>query len=268
MKCSLGRSNADRNATMPRIAQKVLLSLVMAALFLIHGCFPRTTVPMRVLEYGSMDATENKHLMIFLRGMGGNAEDFYDHGIIHEIRVRGLPFDVAVPDAHFGYYRTRTLEERLKQDVIQPARSKGYRQIWLAGFSMGGLGSLFYLRQYQDDVDGILLISPFMGWDPILEQIDAAGGVRHWTAKENTDDWQHLIWGWVKTYADNPEAYPPIFLGYGTRDGMVGKGPLLLSDALKKERVFAISERHDYKGFKLIWKMHLDRLEGQFKMLP
>lgn len=253
----------------PLMAAKwVLLCLVSASLSLTQGCFPRTSVPIPVLEYGRMDASENKHLMILLRGMGGSPEDFSKHGIIQEIRSRGLPFDITVPDAHFGYYKSRTLEERLKKDLIEPARSKGYRQIWLAGFSMGGLGSLFYLRHYPKDVDGIILVSPFMGWEPILEQIDRSGGIQHWKPKENTDNWQHLIWGWVKSYTDNPDAYPPIFLGYGTQDGMTGKGPVLLSASLQEERFFSIPGRHDYRTFKSIWEIHLDRLEQRFEKMP
>ena len=47
----------------------------------------------------------------------------------------------------------------------------------------GGMGSLFYLRSFKEDVDGVLLISPFMGWDAILGQIDPAGSTGHWNPK-------------------------------------------------------------------------------------
>lgn len=250
------------------MAKSVLLCWAAACLCFTNGCFPRAAIPIPVLEYGRMDASENKHLLVLLRGLGGSSEDFHEHGLIQEIRTRRLPFDISVPDAHFGYYRSRTLEQRLKMDVIQPARRKGYRQIWLAGFSMGGLGSLFYLKRYQNDVDGVILVSPFMGWDPILDEIEASGGIHHWTPKRESDNWQHLIWGWVKNYIDAPEAYPPIYLGYGSQDGMTGKGPALLSAALPKERVFAVTGRHDYKTFISIWNAHLDRLEQRFKQLP
>lgn len=244
--------------------------LCLAAVFLAlgSGCFFRTDIPIPNLEYRRMDASRQKNLIILLRGLGGSPEDFYKYGLIQEIRKRQLPFDILVPDAHFGYYRSRSLEERLRKDLIQPAFEKGYKKIWLAGFSMGGLGSLFYLRSHKQDIDGVILTSPFMGWSGIIEQIDSSGGVRHWKPKEQSDDWQQMIWAWVKTYAENPDAYPPIFLGYGQNDGMTGEGPALLEPCLPAERVFSVPGGHDYKTFKNIWSIHLDRLQDRFRQLP
>lgn len=250
------------------MGKSILIGLMAVGLCLTNGCFPRAAIPIPVLEYGRMDASENKNLLIFLRGMGGSPKDFDKHGLIQAIRSRRLPFDVSVPDAHFGYYKSRTLEERLKKDLIQPARQKGYQQIWLAGFSMGGLGSLFYLKRYKKDVDGVILVSPFMGWENILNEIEISGGIEDWEPKRNSDNWQQLIWGWVKSYADTSDLYPPIYLGYGTQDGMTGKGPALLSAALQDDRVFNIKGRHDYKTFISIWNIHLDRLEQRFAQLP
>ena len=101
-----------------------------------------------------------------------------------------------------------------------------------------------------------------------MNQIDAAGGISHWHPNADSDNWQHLIWGWVKDYARAPEAYPPIYLGYGTGDTMTGIGPALLSAALPKENVFTVSGGHTYKTFKTLWKTHLDRLHHRFQSLP
>lgn len=245
-----------------------LLVLMTSGIFIFSGCFARPTVPIPMIRYGPTDATENKNLLILLRGLGGNPEDFDKHGLIQEVRSRKIPFDIVVPDAHYGYYRSESLDERLKTDLIDPARKKGYQQIWLAGFSMGGLGSLFYLRNFKEDVDGVLLISPFMGWEAILNGIDAAGGIDAWVPPISSDSWQYLIWSWVKQYEQAPEDYPPIYLGFGRDDWITGKGPSLLSAALPEDRVFAIAGGHTYKTFKLIWKRHLDRLTHRFKELP
>ncbi len=244
------------------------LLLIISSIFLLSGCFPKPSIPIPRLDYGPMDASENKNLLILLRGIGGKPEDFEKYGLIEEIRSRNLPFDVVVPNAHFGYYKSETLEERLKEDIIDPARAKGYQEIWLAGFSMGGLGSLFYLRSFADDVNGVILSSPFMGWETILKEIDAAGGIQHWTPNKESDNWQQLIWRWVQQYQKAPSSYPPIYLGYGAGDVMTGNGPILLSTALSKERVFTVPGGHTYKTFKKIWKTHMDRLESQFQNLP
>ena len=62
--------------------------------------------------------------------------------------------------------------------MIDPARREGKDNIWLVGFSMGGLGSLLYLREHPEYIEGVCLIAPFLGDEEIIEEIQAAGGVR------------------------------------------------------------------------------------------
>lgn len=237
-----------------------LVGLCLATLFLA-GCLRPATAPLAALTYGDMHAHQHKNLLVLLRGMGSNHEIFAREGIIDEIRRRQLPFDIVAPDLHFGYYRAQNLEERLKADIIDPYRRQGYEHIWLAGFSMGGLGSLFYLRSYPEDVDGALLISPFIGWDRIIDEIEAAGGVGQWRKTGNdTDDWQRLLWTWIKAYAADPDAYPPVFLGYGAEDDTVDGGPRLLATVLPAERVLVIPGEHDIPTFKTIFFRQLEEM--------
>ena len=231
----------------------------------ISGCSYQTQIPIPVLEYGETDASKNKNLLIFLRGIGGNIEDFEKYGLVDDVKSRNVPVDIVIPDAHFGYYHSESIVRRLKIDIIDPAREKGYQKIWLAGFSMGGLGSLLYLKNYPTDIDGVLLISPMLGWNPICEEIADAGGISKWEPGANKDqNWEYLIWGWIKEYTKSPQKYPPIYLGYGSDDYIVGSGPILLGTALPKDHVFSIPGNHDYKTLRKIWQKHLDRLEKQF----
>lgn len=174
---------------------------------------------------------------MLLRGIGDSNAIFEDQGIIDEIRRRRLHFDVAAPDTHFGYYKARTLQERLKSDIIDPARNSGYKQIWLAGFSLGGLGSLFYMRSYPGDIDGVVIISPFLGWNDIIDEVKGAGGITYWqNITTDPDDWSRLIWSWIMEYAANPECYPPLYLGYGNNDWLSNDGPPLLATIMTVER--------------------------------
>ena len=91
-------------------------------------------------------------------------------------------------DAHYGYYGRRTLRERLAQDVVLPARSR-YREVWLVGISMGGMGALSYVAQYPDHIARALLLAPYLG----------------------ETEW---MWRWIR---DQP-AHPRLYLGYGSRD--------------------------------------------------
>ena len=73
---------------------------------------------------------------------------------------------------------------RLREDVIGPARSGGYSTIWLVGISLGGLGAGLYTGHYPGDVASLVLLAPFLGEAPIIEEIAAAGGVRTWNPGE------------------------------------------------------------------------------------
>jgi pimeloyl-ACP methyl ester carboxylesterase len=241
---------------------KTLLLLGLSFPFL-YSCTPE--VPIQVLEYGEMDASEHKNLFVILRGRGGSHYDFEEHGIIDEVRRQKLPFDIVAPAAHFGYYRTETLPERLKHDIIEPARAKGYSNIWLAGFSMGGLGSLFTVRKYPDLVEGVILVSPFLGGSSILNEIEKAGGLSGWSRPEGTEGkWPYDLWDWIGQYRETPDRFPEIHLGYGDDDRMTKGGPALLIPSLKPENHFAVPGGHDYETFKEIWRLHMERLAGKY----
>lgn len=241
-----------------------------AMLLFLGLCWPLTTactpeVPIQVLEYGKMDASHHRNLLVILRGRGGSHYDFEEHGIIDEVRKHRLPFDIVAPDAHFGYYRTETLPDRLKHDIIDPARAKGYTDIWLAGFSMGGLGSLFTVRKYPDLVAGVILVSPFLGGNSVIGKIEKAGGIRNWSRPAGTEGkWQYDIWAWIKQYSETPDRYPEIHLGFGDQDSVINGGPALLARSLEPGNHFTIPGGHDYETFKEIWRLHMERLADKF----
>jgi pimeloyl-ACP methyl ester carboxylesterase len=234
---------------------------VFAAL-LLAGCVAAPTVPIASLSYQSDSSTRQRNLMVLLRGFGADNTIFDEEGIIDEIRKRQLPFDVIAPDTHFGYYQSKTIEDRLKHDIIDPARRQGYEQIWLAGFSMGGLGSLLYVRRYPNDIDGVLLSSPFLGRESIHREIRHAGGVAAWSAtSDDPQDWERMLWSWIKNH--DPATIPPIWLGYGNSDVLTADGPPLLATVLPVERVFTVPGNHTVSTFKAIFLRHLNTLARQ-----
>lgn len=239
---------------------------IFAALFL-SGCstippMPEAAVPLSYLSYRTDSTAQHRNLLVLLRGYGQDNTIFAAEGIIDEVRRRRLPFDVIAPDAHFGYYRSQTIETRLKEDIIDPARRQGYEHIWLAGVSMGGLGCILYLRKYPGDVDGVLLTSPFLGWPSILREINSAGGVTAWRrTTDDPHDWERMLWSWIK-YHDFAAA-PPVWMGYGDHDDLISDGPPLLASLLPPKRVFTVHGEHDIATFKAILLRHLDTLAGQ-----
>lgn len=244
-----------------------LITLVIILLCLT-GCTPATTVPLSTLQYGTMDARQHKNLLVLLRGIGGSHKDFETLGAIKMIRQLQLPFDVVAPNTHFGYYKERSVVERLHHDVIAPAKQQGYQQIWLAGFSMGGLGSLFYLRERADEIDGVMLISPFLGWDPIIHEIKEAGGLALWQPEPAADsDWEHMLWSWLKTYPQQSTDRPPLYLGYGRNDLIADEGPPLLATILDPQHSLDVSGGHTNNVMLKIFYRLLSRLSPQFLAL-
>lgn len=246
--------------------RSITLLLLLSIAAGLSACAP--AVPIPVLEYQKSAQVQQTNLLILLRGRGGSYRDFEKFGIVQEVKKRNLPFDIVVPDAHFWYYMNESLHERLKYDIIDPAKDKGYKNIWLAGFSMGALGGLFYLIEYPDnDIAGVLLCSPFLGYD-VPQEINSQGGIAAWSPPSGKEKgWQYRLWNWVKGYQNNPAAHPPIILGYAEQDSITGQGPTLLATALSEENVFSLPGGHDYPTFQAIWRQHMDRLELQWRKL-
>jgi pimeloyl-ACP methyl ester carboxylesterase len=238
------------------------ISLKSLALILvitvILGCY--TNAPLKTLYYKTEEHAYQKKMVIFLRGRGGSHKDFASKGFVNEIKTRKLPFDMAAPNAHQGYYFGETLVPRLKADIIEPAKAKGYETFWLVGVSMGGLGALMYARQHPKDVEGVCLISPFLGYDKIIREIADAGGIRKWDPGEYdpNDDWQRMFWHWLKQCSDGEIQMPSIYLGYGTEDTFAtAQG--LLGDILPGDHVFTTSGGHTPETMKKLWCIFLEK---------
>jgi pimeloyl-ACP methyl ester carboxylesterase len=242
-----------RKDRLARISLCLLLAVSLTA------CALPTNAPLDVLRYrADMDGAPNQRLFVFMRGMGGSHRSFEKERLVDDMRARRLPFDMVAPNAHFGYYSGRTLVHRLKADVIDPALEQGYREIWLIGFSMGGLGSLLYRMEHPEDITGVCLIASFLGYGAIIKEIAAAGGVRRWEPGlyDPTDDWQRMLWHWLKSdIADDPAC--AVYLGFGTRD-TYRRGQELLSAVLPADSVYTVDGGHDYPTFLALWRMFLD----------
>jgi pimeloyl-ACP methyl ester carboxylesterase len=242
-----------RNQTWSKFICVAVVSL------LLGGCALFGRAPLHFLTYpGLEEPLDEKRLIVFMRGLGGSHESFEKEGLVDDIRDRNMPYDMAAPNAHFGYYLGRTLIDRMKADLIDPAKAEGYEEIWLIGFSMGGLGSLLYLREHPDDIQGVYLIAPFLSLGFIQNEIIKAGGLRQWDPGEYDpeDDWQRALWHWLKDeVADNPEMN--IYISYGTEDTYV-KGQQLLAEVLPPDRVTALTGGHNYETFRTLWQALLD----------
>lgn len=97
---------------------------------------------------------------------------------------------------------------------------------------MGGMGTLLYERQYPGEMDGLVLLAPYVGDRELLGEIRDAGGLTRWQpgpAPEaiNADNFQRELWrhlqGWSKPGSPRPQQ---VWLAYGDKDRLGQARPL------------------------------------------
>ena len=205
-------------------------------------------------------------VVIVLPGFGVDVEEMKERNIAAAIHSAWPHADVVLANANFAYYRARNVVERLHEDVVGPVRARGYKHIWLAGASMGGLGALLYEREHPRVVSGIVLFAPFLGEPPLLNEIRAAGGVQKWepgplTAEMDLRNYQRHLWKRLRAIAESPELARRVWLACGT-DDFLRSGSELLASALPKEN-FIIEEPggHTWKTWTRLTKSLFSRIQ-------
>lgn len=199
-------------------------------------------------------------LVVLLPGRFAEPEEFRGARFADAVEARGLHIDLVAVDAHLGYYRNRTVIERIKADVVDHARAAGYDEIRIAGTSLGALGGLIYLREHPGDLAGVLAIAPFLGDDAVIREIEAAGGPAAWKAPEvlAVDDVGRRLWAWLSRGRPGAESVP-LDLGWGTSDDF-DRSNRLLAGMLLPERTYPVDGGHDFAAWGRVWEEYLDRV--------
>ena len=225
----------------------------------LAGCatqLPVTTPIDQIYFQSGTSASQN--LMVLLPGIGDAPKAFLDRGFIEAVRARNIDADLVAVGAHWGYYDKHMIVERLHHDVILPARAKGYRHIWLVGISLGGWGSLQYVRQHANEVTGMLLLAPFLGEKQIFDEVQAAGGLDAW-CPDLADPWdeQRLVLAWLRDFKQS-ETPLKFYLSYGASDRFAP--PLgRYAARLPPQQVDVIAGGHDWRTWLRLWQQFLDR---------
>ena len=243
---------------------RVLRALLTATPLVGAGCnlfFPAPT-PMRTVERTADASHRSRCLVVFLPGFGDDENAFVEHGFPDAFRARGLPIDSISTGATYGYYSRRTVLARLREDVIGPARAKGYEQIWLVGVSMGGLGSLLLAKDQDPNLAGVFLLAPYLGDEDLFEEIDKAGGLARWQPGPIAEgDYQRDIWRYLKHVTETPQGPPALYLGAGDKDKL-SHGHRLLSAALPADHAYSTPGGHDWGP----WSNPLGRLPRSLRL--
>jgi len=234
--------------------------MAVLSAFFLSGCYREAKVPIPAIYYETNAMKDNCMLFVYLPGNGDSPDAFEKNGLFKSVQEQGITADMVGVDAHMGYYLNNSIVGRLKEDVIGPAGARGARNIWLVGNSLGGLGSLMYIRKHPDEIAGVVLLGPFVGDKEIIEEIKRSGGLKNWEPGIFSEtDWQRQLWAWLKEYVNAGHYTPPVYLGYGKGDRFA-YGQELLAQNLPQERVIAIEGGHDWQTWSALWKLFLGRI--------
>lgn len=241
-----------------RLATAGRLGAAGLAACLAAGCFSArpTTVPMATVTLAPAPAGEPDCLILLLPGRGDSPDDYAAAGFAEIAANQGIDAEVVAVDSHMGYFRDRSLLQRLEEDVIAPAKARGVEEIWWVGISLGGLASLLVLDERPEAVDGVVLLSPFLGEGPAIERLVEQGDLASWTPDPELpagpDDLWRRLWLILQRETANPADGPPLYLGFGDHDRYV-EAHRVLAAALPEERVRVVPGGHDWDAWSLLW---------------
>jgi pimeloyl-ACP methyl ester carboxylesterase len=200
--------------------------------------------------------------VLLMPGRHSRAADFAAHGFVQAVEERGLNVEVLAVDAHLGYYLEkgyRSLPARLHEDVVLPAMGRGCRQVWLVGTSLGAMGSVAYAKRYPAAVAGVVLLGAYLGEEPILDEIERAGGLARWTPAGSVGyPYEVRTWHWLQRYTEPIRPpLPELYLGYGERDPYQHASRLLAPALLADHVLVAPHGGHDWDTWLGLWKRFL-----------
>src|ERR1700675_1507165 len=186
--------------------------LICLAALGLAGCLAigDSQVPIATQTLAAPLASAQRTPVIVLPGFGVDAQEMKDRGVAQVIQGAWPEADVLLSSATFAYYRDGKLVPRLHDEVVAPALRAGYRRVWLAGVSLGGIGALLYEREHPGTLTGVVLFAPFLGSNGLLGEVRACGGARSWEpgplpAEMNAENYQRQVWKMVKGWADQPD---------------------------------------------------------------
>ena len=206
------------------------------------------------LTYKAPVAVGSRKLLVMLPGVGMAAGEFAEQGLVDDVHARGLAVDVIAARPDIELYLDGTVAACLQRTIIEPALAQGYRRIWLLGISLGGMGALLHASAYEGQVEGLVLLAPFLGTPGTIAEIDEAGGLAAWSAAHSAAvDTEKQALVWLQNFTAKRPAAPALYLGYGS-DDRFARGHRLLAQELPDANVVTEKGGHDWAAWRPMWQ--------------
>jgi pimeloyl-ACP methyl ester carboxylesterase len=240
--------SSDCTRHMPR--RTVVHGLLSAALALSWGC-----VNFDVEEIASPEAKQGRRpsvLMVFVTGFGDKPEKVREHRVLETLETCVGPIDTIIVYHEAMEYLTGSFSAELHRRVTRNPRYRRYERRILVGFSSGGTAALDYATRYADAFDALILYAPFLGPSYVIKEIDAAGGLAHWTPQGPVEPPERL-WLWLRQYAAGEISNPPTYQLWSRGDD-IAPGLSLLEGHIPADRMVISDEgQHGWEAFNQLW---------------
>jgi pimeloyl-ACP methyl ester carboxylesterase len=210
---------------------------------------------MRTLVEGALGARSSR-LLVLLAGTFSTPEDFVREGFVEAAREHGIESEIVMAETRLAWFADGSMVERIREAIVVPALGRGATRIWFAGISLGALASLCYAARRPGELEGMVLISPDPGTRPILNEIEASGGLAMWQPTIGPEgDLEREAWRWLACRgADEPEVH--CYFGSGDR---FAEGQRKMARTLPAARVHEVPGGHEWKDWRRMWNEILER---------
>ncbi len=197
---------------------------------------------------------DSKLLLALLSGTYSEPEDFVREGFPAAAREQGIDAELVMAEVRAAWFADGSVVERIRSSVVAPARERGRTRIWLVGISLGGLAALSYAARHEEDVEGILLISPYPATRDVLREMDEAGGLGQWKPVIPPEgDLEREAWMWL---AASRADRPPVHCYFASGDRFAS-GQRRMAGTLAPERVREMPGGHDWEAWRALWTQFL-----------
>ncbi|UJR80214.1 alpha/beta fold hydrolase [Sandaracinus amylolyticus] len=223
---------------------------------------PSRPVPALHYHWGSAEARASC-LLVLLPGFFDDPDAFEREGVVDQVHRARPTCDVVAMSLHLYDYRDESVVDRVHEDVVLEARRRGYRQVWLVGISMGALAAVLTAREHPEDIDGLVLVSPYLGTPGFAARFERElarhGGLVAW-ARATPDRPCRIsrvlhdprpVWRWLAGYGSHPERMPPLWLAFG-RDDRFAVAQRLLAGEVAPDHRIVVEGRHDWATWRRI----------------
>ena len=215
---------------------------------------PDPAKPLTVEWHLAQPGEHGRRLFVFLPGRRDRGWDFGRRGFIASAQQQIPGLDCMAVDATISYYLDGSIPDRLEHEIVGPARTVGYQEIWLVGVSLGGLGAFFHERAYPWKVRGFILLAPFVGDDlDLFAEIDAVGGPVLWARAQpavagarREPEFQRELWRFLGQLPFDQASQLEIWMAYGASDRLL-PGIDRLRSLIPPERVLRLPGGHTWE---------------------